>query len=179
MSVVRKLTCINVIWGLNVCVCVCVCVCVFDWQVARKLVMVEGELERAEDRAEQGERCITHTHMIYTHVCVYCVYTHLCMSNSCLQLEAAAAALMDPDRPDRHIGVFLRTFRSEDPWDVKQSDGCLDFSFDTFEWIRTKQTFILYTRLIIIRPGLNLSALDTLINEGWSIDRHSPSVSPV
>jgi len=32
--------------------CVCVCVCV---QVDRKLVVLEGELERAEDRAEASE----------------------------------------------------------------------------------------------------------------------------
>ncbi|XP_023254802.1 tropomyosin alpha-4 chain-like [Seriola lalandi dorsalis] len=35
-------------------------------EVARKLVMVEGELERAEDRAEQSERFITHTHDTHT-----------------------------------------------------------------------------------------------------------------
>ena len=35
----------------------CVCVC----QVARKLLMVEGELERVEDRAEQAERFINTT----------------------------------------------------------------------------------------------------------------------
>lgn len=36
--------------------CVCVCVLFFVLQVARKLVIIESDLERAEERAELSER---------------------------------------------------------------------------------------------------------------------------
>ena len=37
-------------------VCVCVCVVFVLLQVARKLVIIESDLERAEERAELSER---------------------------------------------------------------------------------------------------------------------------
>lgn len=49
--------------------CVCVCMCVR--QVARKLVVIEGELERAEERAEVSE--------LYVHVIVFNKHTQMCI----------------------------------------------------------------------------------------------------
>ncbi len=56
---------------------------------------------------------------------------------------------------------------------------CLDYNFDTFICIHfVLNIFIDIIIIIILLPCLKLSIRNTLINEGWSVSRHAPSVFP-